>query len=226
MKSFTRSQHNIAMPLSNANEKRMDFLLRQEMAEHQAIISSHHKEMQDLRDSLKLAMQRFDSLYEQSQRQMKERDDELSLEVSKLQEKCRVYQSIIAEQKNTINSLYEDVHDIYLLYPTKTDLDKSKKEVDEKLSETTKAYLSSFQELDQQVRTCYRNLQEDLLHINKLSANSFSQLAIQTNDKLSEAKMDKDGISKQIKVYEQAMFVIEKKIENIYTLIERINKRG
>lgn len=45
-----RNQPSIAL----ANDKRMEVLLRKEMMEHQAIISSHHKEMEALRESLKM----------------------------------------------------------------------------------------------------------------------------------------------------------------------------
>jgi archaellum component FlaC len=42
----------------------------------------------------------------------------------------------------------------------------------------------------------------------------------------SVSRIDKDGVSKEIRSYQKSIFIIEKKIENIYTLIERINKRG
>jgi len=39
-------------------------------------------------------------------------------------------------------------------------------------------------------------------------------------------KIDREGVLKEVRVWEKTIFIIEKKIENIYTLIERINKRG
>ena len=42
---------------------------------------------------------------------------------------------------------------------------------------------------------------------------------------LEEYKLDSTGVLKEIQVYKKSMFIIEKKIENIYTLIERLDKR-
>jgi hypothetical protein len=53
-----------------------------------------------------------------------------------------------------------------------------------------------------------------------------SQMTDKAESNLYVYRLDKEGVLKQIRIYEKSMFIIEKKIENIYTLIERLNKRG
>ena len=44
-------------------------------------------------------------------------------------------------------------------------------------------------------------------------------------EELSMHKIDNEGLLKEIKVLKKTAFIIEKKIENLYTLIERLNKK-
>jgi hypothetical protein len=43
--------------------------------------------------------------------------------------------------------------------------------------------------------------------------------------KIDSVSIDAEGVLKEIRVYKKESMIIEKKIENIYTLIERLNKR-
>jgi len=43
--------------------------------------------------------------------------------------------------------------------------------------------------------------------------------------RIDACNFDKDGVLKELRVYKKNMFIIEKKIENIYTLIERLKKK-
>jgi len=56
--------------------------------------------------------------------------------------------------------------------------------------------------------------------------NKINSLEEIINNKYIHFKFDKDGIQKEIRIYEKTIFIMEKKIENIYTLLDRINKRG
>lgn len=45
------------------------------------------------------------------------------------------------------------------------------------------------------------------------------------SDQLIESNAECAGVLRELQVYKKNMFILEKKIENIYTLIERLNKR-
>ncbi len=45
------------------------------------------------------------------------------------------------------------------------------------------------------------------------------------SDKFQEYRVDAIGVLKELQVYKKTVFIMQKKIENIYTLIERLNKR-
>lgn len=51
------------------------------------------------------------------------------------------------------------------------------------------------------------------------------QVRADLENQLSIAKVDRDGVMKEMAVCKKASYITEKKIENIYTLIERLDKR-
>lgn len=208
------------------NNRRVDALLRQEMAEHKAVISSHHKEMQDLRDALKLAMDRFDSLYARSETDIKDMALMFNQQMISMKEKVATNEKLIADQKQTILSLYQQLHDFHLTYCNKTDVEKVKKDMDSVVKESTTTHISSFQNLQQEIKIIYASLREDLNKLKENTAQKFSDTHEYMATKLSASKLEKDGVLKEIRVYDKSQLIIEKKIENIYTLIERINKKG
>lgn len=209
-----------------AHDKRIDALLRQEMAEHQHVISCHNKEMQTLRDCLKVAMERFDSLFNLSEQEVKDLALYVGQETTYLREKAKTNELLLAEQKNTILSLCQELHDLHLTYSSKLDVEKIKTDIDCQFKDSTRNHISSFQNLQQELKSLCTNLREDVSKMRLDMNQKFCELNDRMETNFSLSRIDKEGILKEIRVYEKSQFIIEKKIENIYTLIERINLRG
>jgi phage host-nuclease inhibitor protein Gam len=208
------------------NDKRFEALLKQEMTEHKAVISSHHKEMQDLRDALKMAMERFNALYERSEQEFKDMALHYNQQILFLTEKVKANEIFISDQKQTILSLYQQLHDFQLTYCSQIDKENLKKEMNSQIKEANGNYSTSFQNLQQELKSLYRGLKEEVnnlqMHMNDRFNDSHEYMA----NKLSVSKLEKEAVLNEIRVYDKSQFIIEKKIENIYTLIERLNKRG
>lgn len=219
-----RSHHN--MSPNWRNDKRVEALLKQEMIEHQTIISSHHKEMQTLRDSLKIAMDKFDSLFKHSEQEMRDKTDVINFLISQMDNKIKIHEFLSSEHKQKILSIYQEMQDFYEIYIKKADVEKLKKEVDFQIKESTNNHLFSFQNLQRELKSYCHDLQQDLLKLKGYIENKFCEFDEKIEKKFSLSKMDKDSVLKEIRIYEKEMFIIEKKIENIYTLIQRINKKG
>ena len=69
-------------------------------------------------------------------------------------------------------------------------------------------------------------LKDDVINNKFETETKFASLIEQIEENFHVTKLDKEGVLKEVRIYEKTIFIIEKKIENIYTLIERINKRG
>lgn len=199
--------------------------MKKEMAEHQHIISSHYKEMQELRDSLSLAMERFTSLSNKNDQDLKDFKTYAVCTIGVLNQKLMANERQIAEQKDTIDSLYKQLLSFQELSASKIDLEKSKKDIEIKINDSTNIHLNSFQDFQRELKILYNTLKEEVTKAISLIDHRLTDSEDKNEENFSIFRIDKDGILKEVRVYKMDMFYIEKKIENIYTLIERLKNK-
>jgi hypothetical protein len=200
--------------------------VKRQEGEHQHIISCHNKEMQTLRDALNLAMQKFESLFQKSESDLKDFKTYSICNIGILREKIIASEAIIHEQRNTISALHEQLLGFQVAYCTQNDMEILKKTVDEQIKEINISQLSSFQSFQREFKGLFSVLKDELWKIKCELEQELAQLTKKTESNFNVSKLDRDGVLKEIRIYEKTIFIIEKKIENIYTLIERIKKRG
>lgn len=222
LKSFTR---NLPNPNMQA-QLRLEALFKKEMAEHKHDISSHNKEMQSLKDSVCSVIEKLTSLCERNAHELKEFKDQALYSHNLLKEKVKVSEGTIATQKQTIEDLHAQILNISAAYATKQDLENVKKESDQKFNYATISQLNSFQDCQRELTILIQEVKNDLLKLEIKMEQKLASLGDRGDQHFSLAMIDKDSVLKEVRIYKKDMFVIEKKIENIYTLIERINKRG
>jgi Na+/phosphate symporter len=213
--------------LSNiAYDKRIDALLRQEMIEHKAIISDHNKEVQILRDSVNHALERFNSLFEHTYQQLQEKTAVINESIALLQDKVKSLGITAIQHKETIVSLHLEHQESNQFYASKNDIENLKKDMASKIIEVDFSRMASIQKLEQEVKIQTRDMRGDFSNLKQNIDLRFSELESKLERSFSGSKIDKEGLLKEIRVYEKSLFIIEKKIENLYTLIDRLNKRG
>ena len=223
MKSSTHSQVNL--PGLRA-DKRFDALVKQEMIEHQHIISCHHQEMQTLRESLRLSMERFESLFEHSITELKDFKTYAVCTLGVLQQKVASQEKTILEQRQAITGLHEELLGFRRAYASKADVEKLKSEHAEQIKVSTDSHINSFQEFQRHFKVLVYDLESELIKLRYEIEQKLSLLTDKTENNFSISRIDKEGVLKEIRTYDKTLFIIEKKIENIYTLMERLNKRG
>jgi hypothetical protein len=223
LKSFTRNPSNLQ---SLQAEKRFDALVKKQEGEHQHIISCHHKEMQELRELLLLAGQKFDALYGKNEHELKDFKTYTVCSLGVLKEKLQAHESIVSDQKKAIEDMQQLIMSFHLVYTKSADMDKFRKEVDERVKGATMSHLNSFQDLQKQLKELLKLAKDDFEKYKSATEKKFSELIDTIEKRFNVTKIDREGVLKEIRIYGKTIFIIEKKIENIYTLIERINKRG
>jgi hypothetical protein len=182
--------------------------------------------MQDLRLSLSLAMEKFQSLFDVSEKELKDFKTYTVCNIGILRERLMTNETVIAEQKKTIEDLHNQILVFQTVYSTLVDIEKFKKELESKIKDSTNIHLNSLQNMQGELKLLFKSLKDDLLDLRSEMEIKLSQLTDKVNSNFYISRLDKEGVLKEIRIYEKTIFIIEKKIENIYTLIERINKRG
>jgi archaellum component FlaC len=195
------------------------------MMEHQHIISSHHKEMQTLRDSLALAMQRCESLSNHNVQELKEFKEQVNNYICLIKEKMIANGVIIADQKKTIESLHQQLNEFHEIYARKKSIEKLKSDFDLAINYNTISHINSFQEFQREIKSLINSIQNELNRLRSDTSLVNGELDKKIDNSFHTSRLERDSVLKQVRTYEKIMFIIEKKIENIYTLIERINER-
>jgi len=171
-------------------------------------------------------MERFDSLFEHSVNELKDFKTYSVCTIGVLQQKVSSHEATIAEQRKTIEALHGQILGFQDDYATRTDVEKLRKSLAQEVKANTEINIGSFQLFQREFKNLIHGLESDLA---KLRCEIEGKLAILTDKSDSNfyvSRIDKDGVLKEIRTYDKALFIIEKKIENIYTLMERLNKRG
>ena len=218
LKSFTRNPPNIQVLRA---DKRFDALVKKQEGEHQHIISSHHKEMQDLRNNLSFCIEKFESLFNRNNQELSDFKGQTTYHINSLKEKVIANEKVIAEQKQTINDLHEQLLSFQVLYSSMRDVDKMKKEMESQIKEAAASHMISLQDLQRGFKALFDFLKDDLTKFKEDANKRLCELSDLLGVRFNISKIDREGILKEIRIYEKTIFIIEKKIENIYTLIEK-----
>lgn len=196
------------------------------MVEHQSIISSHHQEMQKLRDLVSQAVEQMNSLFRHAEQEYKDKAQVLLNLIDNQAIQIKSNNMTLSDQRHSILSLHQLINDCLALSAKKNDLHNFKKEVADHLAEKDLEQDREFENYQLLVKHSFESLKQDIANLRSDMDKKFKELDNKIESKFSLSLMDKEGILKEVRVYKKSMFIIDKKIENIYTLIERINKRG
>lgn len=220
-----RNQRTI-LPQDIRADRRFDALVKKEMQEHQHLISSHNNEMQALRDEFRLALERCRSLSERTDKELSELKDRAEGHILILRDRLADQALTIAEQRSAIDSLHGLLNSFHESQASKDDMQKLKVDIESKVRDSVFNQILAFQNAQKEFKDRLHVLKEDLENKHIESKKSMFEATAVTEEKLSQVQFDKEGIERELIRYKKAVFYIEKKIENLYTLIERINKRG
>lgn len=207
-------------------DKRLQAVVKKQEAEHKHLLDAHNKEMQELRDQLKLAMERFESLSQKNDGDLKDFKEQAASHISILRERIGAQERVFTDQKATIEALQDQLLNFQVLYSSMRDVDALRKELEKQVHEATKSHLCSLQDLQRQFKIDLTMLRDDLEKFKEAADRRLSEQSNRIEERYNLNKMDREGVIREIRIREKELFIIEKKIENIYTLIERINKRG
>jgi len=132
----------------------------------------------------------------------------------------------MAEHRKIIEDVQKQLQDFHVIYSSKAETEKLKKDVSSLVKDVGNNHLICLQDLQRELKSLLNLLKDDVIKNKFETETKFASLIEQIEENFHVTKLDKEGVLKEVRIYEKTIFIIEKKIENIYTLIERINKRG
>ena len=155
LKSFTRSQ-------CNGQNLRVDALVKQQNNEHLHLIANYQKEMQALRDSLNLSIQKFESLSQQKQQDLEEFKNLTEFHVANLKSRMVDAAEAVADNRKSIDDLHQLMLNFHDVYSRKIDTDKVKEELNSLVKECTNSHLNAFQDFQRETKNLKSSLTDEL----------------------------------------------------------------
>lgn len=182
--------------------------------------------MQALREQLSLAMNKFESLFQKTENDLQVFKIYAMDIIGVLKGRIQTQEATIVEQKKSIEDLCRQLIDFQDCHFTKDQVRNIENSIAVKIDAATASHLASFQDFQRHLKACLSSCSDDLMKFSSDIDIRFAELQKKTESDLEISRLDKEGIERELIRYKKDVFYIEKKIENIYTLIDRINKRG
>lgn len=212
--------------------KQFELVVKQEIINHNREISSTNQTLQDIQKKLQSQEEKsgLDFSFYASNQKILEMEIEYQNEiVQKVLQELTFLKNDFKEASSRNVALYEDVRSVIetalreflTLKKEVSDIREAETQLEKKIithALTTSAEFSSLNE------RCHRNIIRMKEEIMALPSESL-QIKQELEEKLNVARVDFAGVMKELSISKRNSFILEKKIENIYTLIERLDKR-
>jgi len=150
--------------------------MQKEMVEHQHIISSHHKEMQALREATKLAMERFENLSQKCDEDLKDFKAQATYHINFLKDRVLASEALIVDHRKTIEYLHAQLLVFHVVYVSKSDVEKLKKEAEGQMKESTNSHINSFQQFQSEFKALIRSMDQDFTKFKQDTEKKFCEV--------------------------------------------------
>lgn len=205
---------------NQSNDLKLNALVKQQTLEHQHLMSNHQKEMQALRDSVKLAMERFVSISDRNDQDLQDFKKFTRECFRILTDKITAHENAIAEHRQKQIDLHKQLMDLQEVYFTKSESETMKSQVQTQMTNASQNQTASLQDYQRATNASFSSLKDEMTKLRAEMDLKIGQVAATGQENFRVAALDKDGVLKELIRYKKEVFIIEKKIEDLYSRVE------
>lgn len=209
--------------------KGFNSIVREEVRKHNSAIKNNQEDI----DSMKRMIESFKSDYEGLRHSNESmvcsilndfgrKKNEIESSILSLKDFVNSYKK---EFKEAIDSIKSSTHDAVNLDTLKGFSLELNSKMDSEVKRIKESIACMRAEIDNFLGSRDLDLCE---YKKKISENTqrMSESLEELEKNLRISRVDAEGVMQELKIYKKSMYIIEKKIENIYTLIERLQKKA
>jgi len=212
--------------------KQFELVVKQEIIEHNKAITASNlamnkhreyveEELNKLKNNHKLLVNEY-SFVSSGFNNFLSDNNSFRDSLSKLDSKCYEVHEKTHKEVKSLDNLANAIHGKYMLLDKSTsDLRLYLSSLEKKLEDIAKKLESESEKTNNKIEKAIKKLKKEILEL----PSEASEVREELLEILSMNKIDNEGLLREIKVLKKTVFINEKKIENLYTLIERINKK-
>lgn len=221
-------RHNLNQLIKEQLVNQFENVVKEEIRHHNIAIEKNDNLLKELKESFREFHKEHEKLKSTNEDLYNENLKNFIDTISKIHESFDNQRRFIRENAKKLDALIEDFKNQIGEYIKLESFEYQKFYVEE-------GFKSLKKHIEDKSKYHDGNLYKEKIEMTGL-LDAAKELFIQSFDKLNNSmecleskfekyRIDSVGVLKEIQVYKKSMFIIEKKIENLYTLIERINKR-
>ena len=219
---------NFALLIKEEIVKRFSSVVSEEIRQHNLAIQRSNadiKSMQAELDSYKLQIKKLYSenlkLHEETREQFRKEKESL--------------ESVFSSQRDFVNGISAKIENYILDFVDvastlckRSDHENCKDELLNKIHNLSLKIQQDKKDIDEQIaRSSFEN-RKNIDHYSdefRTSLSDMNKAITLTNNTANTDRIDSVGILRELQIHKKSVFISEKKIENLYTLIERLTKR-
>lgn len=219
--------NNIQSLIKDEIVKRFEAVIKEEIRQYSLTVSRQDSEMLAIRSLLESILKDQNEWNVKNMQSKQDCIDAFKKEKKDLFEKNEDHRRYVNEKVNSFNKDVECLKQDSLLFVKNSDLVKSLLTLKSEMidmefrAELERKRLREL--IDQEKQTILSKIDMETKTLNEHNDLMTRQYQEQEK-KINVSSVDSKGILKELLVYKKSMLIIEKKIENIYTLIERNTK--
>lgn len=206
--------------------RRFEEFMKVELAQQKELVSSYRKEMQDLRELVYGIKDKCESLANQNKAELQTRCSYIENRINELDQATRINRISLIDLNTSVKNIFGTLNEYDFIYAKKIDMQSFIKEISDKINQAIERHSTSAEVSKHQLNETTSLLLEKIRSLKEDIKSHSSSLGFDLNEKLSIYQMDKDGVLAEVRRYRKDVFIMQKKVENLYTQIDRINKRS
>lgn len=223
-----QNRNNLKSLIRQELVERFEQVVKDEINRHNSAILVYQNEISELRKLFDDHKKILINWKENSHKDFDKAQENFIETAVKLEKKHRDQDAFLTEKGKQFSEVLQEHQSSLNHFALKEELLKLKEEIKEEL----KIFSSEMFEERKKHRDDILNQQKKLEEKVERECDKFNKVVYSCvedmnkfSDKLSVNIVDAQGITRMIKIDQKALFIVEKKIENIYTLIQRLTNK-
>lgn len=221
-------RRNLTALIKEELVKRFESVVRDEIQEHKAAVQKSDKDLSEIKALFNEFKKEHDALKQQNLDLYQETQKTFLEEVKRIEKSFEIQNSFIVECREEVSEKLKELKECSDQYIKKDVFLNNLEYMHKCIGEFEKKLHEQNIDLESRLFKKFDETKLEYEEYNRYIKSRIDSCLDQiksTKEELSTYKIDSAGVLRDLQVYKKTMFILEKKIENIYTLINRLEKR-
>ncbi len=219
-------RNNFAHLIKEELVKRFEDVVKEEIRHHQLTIHRFDTDIISIKENVTNIKRQLEVIIDRSEKLYSDIKDNFDKEKEILKKDFDLQNSYLGEGRKKLDIKLQEFDKVLLSLAGQDDFENQNKWMQEELTKLRKKLSENEKRIQVSIFQSILNMKSDMDTKNRSvtkSLDDIRDMIDKLTKQLNEYKIDSTGVLRELQIYKKSMFIIEKKIENLYTLNSRKN---